>query len=221
MRTMATPVDVRDMIVVHAALLREVRLAPRAIVRAGGTSARHHARVARHIGLVLDVLEHHHSGEDRLLLPLLRARVPREALAAVDAGEEQHARIEALVAGVRAALGPWARGGRAAPHGLVADLTALHTALAAHLRAEEENVLPLAARHLDAAEWQAIGEAGFTAIPKPALPLVFGMLMYEGDPEVLTSMLAHAPAVPRVLLPRIAPVVHARRCRLVHGTPRP
>ncbi len=214
-------VDVRDMIVVHTALLREVRLAPRAVVRAGGQSRRRCARTARHLRLVLDVLEHHHSGEDRLMLPLLRARAPRESMRAVDTGEEQHARIEGLITEVRAAVGRWAGGDQDAAPVLVERLTDLHAALEPHLRGEERDVLPLAARYLDPAEWRAVGEAGFLAIPKPALTTVFGMLMYEGDPEVLRSMLAHAPAVPRLLLPRIAPGAYARRSQAVYGTRRP
>jgi len=42
-------------------------------------------------------------------------------------------------------------------------------------------------------------------IAKSKLPLVFGMFMYEGDPTVLRMMLSTAPALPRLLMPRIAP----------------
>lgn len=213
-------IDTRDMIVVHTALLREIRLAPAAVVRAA-PSRRHRARTARHVRLLLELLEHHHRGEDEMLLPLLRARVPRSAVAALDTGEEQHARIEALLAEARAALTRWTDGEQDGAHGVAGVLTALHAVLEPHLRGEERDVLPLAAVHLTEAEWRALGDAGFASTPKPALVLVFGMFAYEGDPAVLRAMLAHAPAVPRVLLPRIAPRVHARRCRRIHGTPRP
>ena len=104
---------------------------------------------------------------------------------------------------------------------LAGRLTALHAALEPHLRSEERDVLPLAATCLSAAEWHAIGEAGFAATPRRALATVFGMFMYEGDPAVLRSMLAPAPAVPRLLLPLIAPLAYAHLCRRVHGTRQP
>ncbi len=53
------------------------------------------------------------------------------------------------------------------------------------------------------------------------LPLAFGMFAYERDPAVLRDMLRTAPALPRFLLPRIAPRVFTRRAVQVHGTPRP
>jgi iron-sulfur cluster repair protein YtfE (RIC family) len=198
--------DVRDMLVVHAALLREFRLAPVAVARAADLP-RLRGRVVRHLTLLLEVLEHHHAGEDRLLLPLLAARAP----GSVDTAEEQHARLEALIAEVRTALAGWVL------PPLVDLLVELHAALETHLRAEEREVLPLAARHLTPAEWGAIGEAGFRSIPKPALPLFFGMMMVEGDPEVLRSMLAEAPPPVRALMPRLGPAVYARHARRLYG----
>lgn len=82
-------------------------------------------------------------------------------------------------------------------------------------------MLPLAAGVLTEAEWNAIGEAGAAGLPKSSLPLVFGMFAYEGDPAVLRDMLKAAPAVPRVVIPRVAPRVYARRALQVHGTRRP
>jgi hypothetical protein len=50
---------------------------------------------------------------------------------------------------------------------------------------------------------------------------VFGMFSYEGDPEVLATMLDSAPAPVRVVVPRIAPRIYARHAARVYGTPRP
>jgi hypothetical protein len=80
---------------------------------------------------------------------------------------------------------------------------------------------PASPANLSAAEWRAIGEAGFAATPNRARLAVFGMFMCEGDPAVLRAMLAPAPAGPRLLLPLAAPRAYARLCRRVHGTPRP
>ena len=86
---------------------------------------------------------------------------------------------------------------------------------------EERRLLPFAASLLTEAEWAAIGEAAVAASPKPALPPVFGMFAYEGDPAVLREMLSSAPAVPRMLLPHIAPRIYRSRARKVYAIAAP
>jgi hypothetical protein len=215
-------VDVRDMLVVHTALLREFRLAPAAVARVPLGSRRRAAAVERHLGLLCDLLHHHHAGEDELLWPVLRDRIPAPALARLEAAEAQHEGLDAALHRVAHARRTWSGTldgeARAA---LVAALRELHDLLAEHLDTEERDLLPLAARHLTEAEWHAVGAAGAASVPKQALPLVFGMFAYEGDPEVLALMLADAPAVPRAVVPRLAPRLYARRAARVHGTPRP
>ena len=58
-------------------------------------------------------------------------------------------------------------------------------------------------------------------VRKSQLPLVFGMLQYEGDPDVIAMMLAHAPAPARLLMPFLAPRAFARYAVRVHGTATP
>lgn len=215
-------VDVRDMIVVHTALLREFRLAPAAVDRVAPGARGRAAAVDRHLGLLCDLLHHHHTGEDELLWPPLRARLPRAALDRLDAAEEQHAGLDAALERVAAARRRWREAVDVESRDdLTAALRTLHALLAEHLDDEERTLLPLAATHLTTAEWDAVGAAGAAAVPRSQLPLVFGMFAYEGDPEVLAGMLAQAPALPRFLVPRIAPRVYARRALQVHGTTRP
>ena len=200
-----TMVDTRDMIVVHTALLRELRLACRVVERDG-------PHAGEHVTFVLDLLEHHHAGEDRLLWPVLRNRVPAEVEQVLEKTGAQHREIEELV-----------EAARREPVGdrLVELLRRLHDVVAEHLDDEEREILPLAALHLSPAEWAAIGEAGAASTPRTKLPLLFGMFMYEGDPDVLRDMLSSAPPVVRAVVPRIAPRGYARYCRRVHGTRRP
>jgi hypothetical protein len=92
-------------------------------------------------------LHFHHSGEDRLLWPIVRAKVTdpddEKLLAAMEA---EHARIDPLLAEVndRGAEGP------------LAELTA---ALLEHLGHEETEVLPLIDRLLTPEEWLAYVDA--------------------------------------------------------------
>lgn len=213
-------VDVRDMIVVHTAMLREFRLAPRAVRRTEPGDRKQAAAVAGHLEFVCGLLHHHHSGEDELLWPKLRERTAATTL--IDEGEAQHAEIDGALRDVDAARQAWADEPDRIHRDALADrLERLHAALRTHLELEERALLPLAAAALTADEWHAIGEAAVAATSKNVLPLVFGMFAYEGDPAVLRGMLAKAPALPRLLLPRIAPRVYARRARQVHGTARP
>lgn len=215
-------VDVRDMIVVHTAMLREFRLAPAAVRRVAPGATKRAAAVEGHLAFVCEMLHHHHQGEDELLWPLLRDRVPATAAALIDEVESQHLGIDAALTGVAAARERWVRQpDEAAGEALATALEALYGLLKTHLELEETAVLPLAASVLSEAEWGAIGAAAAAAMPKPALVLAIGMFAYEGDPEVLRAMLSHAPAVPRFLVPRIGPRVYARRARQVHGTARP
>ena len=96
----------------------------------------------------------------------------------------------------------------------------MHPLLVEHLAAEEQEILPLAARALTQAEWDELGERGMAAIPRSKMPMVFGMLMAEGEPEVLRAMIGHAPLLPRVVVPRIAPRAYGRYTRQVQGIPR-
>ncbi|WP_295656000.1 hypothetical protein [uncultured Nocardioides sp.] len=89
---------------------------------------------------------------------------------------------------------------------LATALEDLGARLTEHLAAEEADLLPLAAAHLTPGEWHRV---------------VLGTLMYRGDPEVVADMVSHLPLVPRLLMPRVAPGIHARYARRVHGTPTP
>ena len=71
------------------------------------------------------------------------------------------------------------------------------------------------------AEWQRLGEEGIGGLPRKQLPLVFGMVMYRADPEAIREMLSHAPLLPRLLMPLVAPRTYARYARRLHGTTTP
>lgn len=218
----ATAVDVRDMLVVHTALLREFRLAPAAVRRAGDADTRQRDRVDGHLDLLCTLMHHHHEGEDELLWPLLRERLVGEDAAMLDVVEAQHAGIDAALSRVNDARSAWRESlDPTTTRRLASALEDLFVALRDHLEVEERSVLPLAAVHLDPAEWHAVGEAGAASVPKSAMPLVIGMFAYEADPAVLKDMLRPAPAPVRVLVPRIGPRVYARRALAVHGTRTP
>lgn len=215
-------VDVRDMIVVHTAILREFRLAPQAVARVPAGANRPAGRVNAHLELLCDLLHHHHAGEDELLWPPLRPLLTADGQARLDEAEAQHADIDAALRLVNATRLRWNDlGDEGSRNDLVTGLRHLHDLLLAHLDTEERELLPLAATHLTTSQWAAIGEAGAAHISKSKTLLVFGMFAYEGNPEVLATMLHSAPLPARAIVPLLAPRVYARYAKRIHGTPRP
>ena len=75
----------------------------------------------------------------------------------------------------------------------------------------------VAAAHLTPAEWAELGQEGMAGTPKDQLPRLFGSIMYDADPATVKGMLAHAPLLPRLMLPIVAPRAYARYARRVYG----
>jgi hemerythrin-like domain-containing protein len=219
MGTAAPGVDTREMIAVHSAFRREFRLAP-GLVRAVAAGDVTRAQVvADHVELIGTFLHHHHDGEDRLLWPKLLERVPAELAPTVELMERQHEGVHEVIEEMTAALARWRSGAAEADRDQLADaLDRLHTLLVEHLAAEEQHILPLAARSLTPAEWGELGEDGMAAQAKSKLPMIFGMIMKDADPEVIRGMLANAPLLPRLMLPFVGPRAYGRYARRVYGT---
>lgn len=210
------------MLVVHIAMRREFRLAPGLVRGVAAGDLTRAGVVADHLRWLLDLLHHHHEGEDRLLWPLLLERVPAEVAPTVELMQNQHEAIGATVTEAGTRCEAWRAAADATGRDALADaLDRLHTALDEHLALEEREVLPLAAATLSPQEWGRLGEEGMAGVPPRQRPLVLGMFMYEGDPATIKGMLAHAPTLPRLALPVVGPRVFARYARKVHGTPVP
>jgi iron-sulfur cluster repair protein YtfE (RIC family) len=223
---MTTPlteyVDTRDMIVVHTAFRREFRLAPGLVRTTSVGDLSRAAIVAAHLELMTGFVQLHHMEEDRLLWPKLLDRASDQLATVVTVAQTQHKQIHDLVASVEALGLRWTRRAAAAEREELANvLDQLYVLLKEHLDAEEQHILPLAARWLSPAEWYQLGEEAMSELPRKKLALIFGMLMYQGNPEVISSILAHAPLLPRLLMPALGPRAYARYARRVHGTTKP
>jgi hypothetical protein len=159
-----------------------------------------------------------HTGEDRLLWPNLLERVPAELAPTVELMERQHEAVHEVIEEMTAALARWRAAAAETDRAeLAGALDRLHGLLVEHLAAEEQHILPLASRSLTPAERGELGEDGMAAQAKSKLPMIFGMIMKDGDPEVIRGMLANAPLVPRLMLPFIGPRAYARYARRVYG----
>ncbi|MEE6261113.1 hemerythrin domain-containing protein [Plantactinospora sonchi] len=212
--------DVRDMYMAHANLRREISLLPKLVEGVAPGDTRRAEVVGAHAELVCGVLHQHHEGEDLLLWPRLAERGGAEAEAVVPVMEAQHHAIEGANAEVSRLLPGW----RATAQGgveLAAAFERLRAALIEHMAMEESEILPLAEKYVTAAEWKQMGEHGMRATPKKHLPVIVGMTMYEGDPEVIKGVLAEAPLPVRLLMPIIGRRAYAAHAKRVHGTATP
>lgn len=214
--------DVRMMIVAHSSFRRELGLSPRAIRAVRNGDRRRAAEIADHVQLFLSLLHHHHTIEDELLWEKLLDRVPGELAPLVHTMESQHESVAALLESTETALTPWRRMAGTDDGEALADvLSQLVSALVEHLDLEEERLLPIMARHITGPEWAEFTEQGMESIPKKQMLLGFGMMLYEGDPEVIGIELRSVPAPVRAILPVLGRRAFRRYARRIHGTPTP
>ncbi|GAA3221565.1 hypothetical protein GCM10010468_46760 [Actinocorallia longicatena] len=189
-----------DMVVVHRAFRRELRLAGELVRGVPAGELRRAAVVTEHLRLVLIGLHLHHGGEDEMLWPLLLERAAPSA-ALIARMEDQHGEVGSLISQIETALGRWEAESRPAAGEELAALTdRLAAVLVEHLDEEERVILPLAARCLSREEWEALGQAGVAKMTKAQLPIMFGMIMEDATPGERKEMLGALPVPVRVLL---------------------
>ena len=153
---------------------------------------------------------------------MLLERVPEELAPIVHLMETQHAGVEGTLATIGELLPRWrATADAGLGERLAGEYDVLYVALAEHLDAEEQRLLPIAARALSQAEWDALGEEGRSRGNRREGPLVLGMFAYEGDPAVFARMLGGAPRPVRAVLTRLGRRAFRKHARLIHGTPTP
>ena len=222
MQATTAPIDTSVMPTVHTLFRREIRLAG-GVVRGVPDGDGKRARVvADHLDLVARTLHEHHTAEDELLWPKLLERVPSELAPIVRLMESQHGQVDALLGEIGEIRPRWAATADPADRDRLADLfDQLYVHLAEHLDAEEERLLPIAARAVTEAEWEELGVRARRDQGQAEGILVLGMIQYEGDPAVVAQMLAGAPAPVRWLVPKLARRAFRRRALVVHGTATP
>jgi hypothetical protein len=192
--------DVQEMVVVHRAFRRESAAAAGYVRRTPEGDTRRAKIVADHVRLCLAGLEMHHTGEDAVLWPLLLERAaPSTGL--VETMQAQHHAVEAHTEAITPALAAWeANPTRAAGENLATLFEGLTTALVEHLDLEEREILPLASRHVTAAEWNQMGEHGKDSMSPSQLPIMFGLVLEDADEQERARMLGNLPLPIRLLL---------------------
>jgi iron-sulfur cluster repair protein YtfE (RIC family) len=214
--------DVREMYMAHTMFRREFGLLPALISGATAADATRARIIAEHYDLIHSTLHHHHQAEDTYLWPRLVSRAGPEAPSILAAMEAQHEQLDKVLADVTAGLAGWRESADPVQGARLAEAAArLNGLLAEHLAAEEEQAVPLIAQYITAAEWGEMVAASAVGIEPEQLPLLFGLMMYEGDPEVIREAIDHLPPDVRPVMAELAAGAFARHAELVHGTPAP
>ncbi|MCB1238323.1 MAG: hemerythrin domain-containing protein [Tetrasphaera sp.] len=222
MTTTEDAVDVREMIVVHTAMLREFRLLPDAVRAVPQGDVRRARPVVDHVRFMLDMLHHHHESEDTLLWPPLRKRATLAEVALIDEGEGQHEELAQVIATTVAALDGWAGTANTEDRATTAaGIERVHSSLEAHLDFEERRLLPLVSTLLTHEEWAAISEVARSAVPPKQRTLALGMFLYEGDPAVVASMMSGTPMLVRKVVSILGRRAYAAHARALYGTASP
>jgi hypothetical protein len=207
--------DVRDMYLAHTLFRREFARLPELIFGIADGDIAGAGTVGSHVAMLCTLLHLHHEGEDLLLWPKLAARGGAEADAIVPTMEKQHHIIEAALARVDELLPVWRSSGRGGD-GVADTFQQLLPALTEHMALEEREILPLSEKHITASEWKELVTHAMGAFPRKSLPLVFGLMMEQGDPAVIKDILKEAPLPVRLLMPIIGPPIataHNKRLR--------
>lgn len=214
--------DPRDMFMIHTVFRREFGLMPALVRSVPAGDVDRAAVIADHVSLVDNLLHHHHSTEDKYIWPKLLDRVATELEPVVHVMENQHEDIHKLNAEVVAALDVW-RGTADPAHGemVAGTIDRLIPLLFEHLGLEEERVVPLIAQHITAAEWNEMVSDGALDIDPEVMPVIFGMAMYEGDPEIIADTIKQMPPEVQPVIADIGAKAYAAHSERVHGTPTP
>jgi hemerythrin-like domain-containing protein len=210
------------MYMAHAMFRREIGLMPALVRAVPAGEVERAAIVADHVELIDAVLQHHHHGEDEHLWPKLQARGGAEAAEVARLMQGQHDQIDVVTAAVKLGLARWRAAADPKQAAELADsLSQLHGLVVEHLAVEEDQALPLIERYVTAAEWEAMVAEGAAGAAPEQLPLMFGLMLYEADPELLDIVLAQMPPEMRSALTEQAAQAFGDHAQRVHGTRTP
>ncbi|MEV0035650.1 hemerythrin domain-containing protein [Streptomyces sp. NPDC050804] len=214
--------DTRDMYMAHTMFRREFSLMPGLVRDVAVGDAERVQIVSGHIEFVETILHHHHDAEDKHLWPKLQAREPVSAAGIVRVMEEQHAEIDRIGTEIADAMAAWRRNADADSRGTLADaLGRMNLLIVEHTALEEERILPLVEKCVTAAEWDLMIREGGEETPPEILPLILGMMMYEGDPELIRDIVAGLPPKQGPAIEDIASQAFASHSKRIHGTSTP
>jgi hypothetical protein len=185
--------DTSDMVGLHRVFREALACAPTWVGAADPDDAARAELVGSYYSNVLDLLHSHHEGEDEHLTPRLLERAPDHA-DTISRIAGQHEPVLSAIEAAEGAIAAW----RANPSTDTRDATAtalarLKTALTPHLDEEEREILPIAARYINVAEWGLLPEHGLKTFKGDKLWLILGLIQEQMTADQRANMEAHLP----------------------------
>jgi hypothetical protein len=86
---------------------------------------------------------------------------------------------------------------------------------------EEQHVVPVMEKYITLGEWNQLIQAVAVDLVPVDMPLEFGMIMYEGDPEIVDVAVSNMPEELRPVIRQTAAQSFAEHATRVHGTATP
>ncbi|MGV9745466.1 hemerythrin domain-containing protein [Rhodococcus zopfii] len=203
------PADTRMMGIVHSALRRDL-IRTRIILDAGPVPDDRRARLSEHVLWLMDLLRHHHEGEDAALYPLV-VRCNPDAAALVRSMDEDHRQIEPAITELEEAARQFVKPTTDSQERVSAALTALSDVLLPHLEREELDMMPVVSETITDAQWRTwdeeanIAPKSMSALGKEGVWLIDGL-----DDDSRDHVVHLVPAIPRFLLLRVLGIGNRR-----------
>ena len=185
--------DLTVMLAAHDAFRRDLTRLARTASAANLSEPARRQSVAAGWELFKRQLLLHHTTEDELIWPALRARLTHSqaALSVLDAMEAEHQLIDPLLAAVDTEFPDGDR--------LADVIEALTSSLTGHLRHEERDGLPLIGVALTAPEWRGLGRKMGSKNGLSAGAEMFAWILDGADREHTAATLGTLPPPVRVL----------------------
>ena len=214
--------EASDMAVVHTMFRREFGLMPGLVRAVAPGDLPRVTLVGDHIALLSQVLEAHHTGEDKHIWPRLRDRAPGEVAPLIGVMEDQHHAIHSHLTNVAETLAAWrqvpsAESGRALAQAAEQQLPAMRE----HLALEEERVVPLIEQYITAAEYGAMVQGSSHAFPQDKLLLAFGMTFYGAPSAIVAAAVADMPDDVKPVIRDLGDKAYAAYATELYGTATP
>ncbi|MCU1595283.1 MAG: hemerythrin protein [Frankiales bacterium] len=184
--------DTRDMIGLHQ-VFRDALAAPYLSETRDGDTARVEL-VGSYLDNVLRLLHAHHEGEDELMTPRVLARCTPEEAAVVGEIAAMHEGVTEDLAAAESALAAWRRSAAADDREqAVARLEQLRSTVTLHLDREEREVLPIASKYVDVAEWGELPAHGMRTFTGDKQWLIIGLVQEQMPAPAIAAMESNMP----------------------------
>jgi hypothetical protein len=204
MPTPDTPADTTMMRIVHDALRRDLDRARTTLAQPAEVSRARRRAIGGHLRWMMRFLDAHHRSEDEGLYPLVRAHAGDDVVAreVLDRMAHDHEAVAVAATDLDAAAATMAaEPSDEASHRVVVAIDALTAVLLPHLRAEEDEAMPLTSKLITNAEWQAIEkERNLDPISTSDLAFEGHWLIDGATAEDRATVLGLVPPIPRYIM---------------------